>query len=107
MVGYLFPARKTWRGGGTVYNAWGKDKPKLDERSGVTGWVIHDLRRTLRSKWSELGILREVSERYINHVSGVHAGVSGIYDRFTYLEPMKLAVAKYEAWLYSLVADPR
>src|SRR3954447_1727035 len=49
---YLFPARKTWRGAGTVYNAWNKDKPKLDARSGVTDWVIHDLRRTLSSNWA-------------------------------------------------------
>jgi integrase len=32
-TGYLFPARKTWRAGGTVCNAWNKDKPKLDQAS--------------------------------------------------------------------------
>jgi integrase len=102
--GYLFPARKTWRGAGTVYNAWNKDKPRLDKRSGVTGWVIHDLRRTLRSKWAELGIPREVAERYINHISGVHSGVSGIYDRFSYWQPMERACAIWESFLSSLIA---
>jgi integrase len=102
--GYLFPARKTWRGGGTVYNAWNKDKPRLDKRCGVTGWVIHDLRRTLRSKWAELGISREVAERYINHVSGVHSGVSGIYDRFSYWKPMEQACATWETFLSGLIA---
>ena len=102
--GYLFPARKTWRGRGTVYNAWNKDKPRLDTRSGVTGWVIHDLRRTLRSKWAELGILREVAERYINHISGMHSGVPGIYDRFTYWEPMVRACTAWEQFLSDLVA---
>jgi integrase len=102
--GYLFPARKTWRGGGTVYNAWNKDKPSLDADSAVTGWVIHDLRRTLRSKWAELGISREVAERYINHISGVHSGVSGIYDRFSYWQPMEQACATWEGFLSDLIA---
>ena len=61
--GYLFPARKTWRTAGTVYNAWNKDKPRLDTKSGVTGWVLHDLRRTLVSNWAALGIRQEVTEK--------------------------------------------
>jgi integrase len=101
---YVFPARKTWRGGGLVYNAWNKDKPRLDKRSGITGWVIHDLRRTFRSKWAELGISREVAERYINHISGVHSGVSGVYDRFSYWQPMEQACAKWERFLSNLIA---
>lgn len=52
--GYLFPARKTWRGAGTVYCAWNKDKPRVDKASGTSGWVIHDLRRTLVSGWAAL-----------------------------------------------------
>ena len=74
-------------------------KDWLDKQSGVTGWTLHDLRRTLRTRWAELGISREVAEKYINHVSGVHSGVNGIYDRYSYLPEMKAAVAKYETWL--------
>jgi integrase len=103
--GYLFPPRKTWRGSGSVYNAWGKDKPRLDQRSGVTGWVLHDLRRTFSSNWAMLETPIEVTEKYINHISGRQAGVQGIYNRFSYLEPMKRALEKYERWLHLLTAS--
>lgn len=78
-------------------------KDKLDVRSGVTGWTLHDLRRTLRTRWAELGILREVAEKYINHVSGVHSGVNGIYDRYFYMPEMKSAVSKWENYLTTLL----
>jgi integrase len=101
---YVFPAREWGQGNrASCYGSWGRDKAALDKASGVTNWVLHDLRRTFRSKWAELGILREVAEKYINHVSGVHAGVGGIYDRFSYLEPMRNAVKRYESWLQSLL----
>jgi integrase len=103
LEGYLFPARKTWRGAGTVYNAWNKDKPKLDARSGVIGWVIHDLRRTFSSNWARLEIPIEVTEKYINHISGRQSGVQGIYNRYNYWEPMERAVARYENFLAALV----
>ena len=65
-------------------------------QSRQTGWTLHDLRRTFRTKWDELGISIEVAERYINHVSGVHSGIQGIYNRHKYLPEMRDAVAKWE-----------
>jgi integrase len=105
--GYLFPARKTWRGTGTVYCAWNKDKPKLDKASGVTGWVLHDLRRTLVSSWAALGIRIEVTEKYINHISGTHGGIVGIYQRHTFLPEMREAVGKWEAKVAALLNAER
>jgi integrase len=102
--GYLFPARKTWRGAGTVYNAWSKDKPRLDQRSRVTSWVIHDLRRTFSSNWARLKIPIEVTEKYINHISGRQSGVQGIYNRHTYFDEMAEACERYEQFLSDLVA---
>lgn len=80
-------------------------KDKLDKRSGTSGWTLHDLRRTLRTRWAELGILREVAEKYINHVSGAQAGVNGIYDRYSYMPEMRLAVAKWETYLSKLLKN--
>jgi integrase len=100
---YLFPARKTWRKGGTVYNAWNKDKPKLDTRSGVTDWVLHDLRRTLVSSWAALAIRLEVTEKYINHVSGTHGGIVGVYQRHSFMPEMREAAGKWEEKLTVLL----
>ena len=58
-----------------------KLKRQLDERSGVTGWRIHDLRRTARSLMSRAGVQSEYAERVLGHVIG---GVEGIYDRHRY-----------------------
>lgn len=101
--GYLFPARKTWRGPGTVYCAWNKDKPRLDKASETSGWVIHDLRRTLVSGWAALGIRLEVTEKYINHISGTHGGIVGVYQRHTFMPEMREAVEKWENHLTSLL----
>jgi integrase len=103
---YLFPARKTWRSGGTIYNAWNKDKPKLDAASRVREWVLHDLRRTLVSSWAALGIRLEVTEKYINHVSGTHGGIVGIYQRHSFMPEMREAVSKWEAKLFTLLNAP-
>jgi integrase len=52
-----------------------------DELSGVTGWVIHDLRRTARSLMARAGIRPDVAERVLGHAI---PGVEGVYDRHSY-----------------------
>ena len=100
---YLFPARKTWRNDGTVYNAWNKDKPRLDAASGVGNWVLHDLRRTFVSSWAALGTRLEVTEKYVNHISGTHGGIVGVYQRHSFFPEMRDAVATWEAKLAGLI----
>jgi integrase len=65
-------------------------KTKVDIASGVTGWTLHDLRRTARSLLSpkRCGVTPDVAERCLGHVIG---GVRGTYDRHRYLEEMKHA----------------
>jgi integrase len=53
-------------------------KAAIDEASGVTGWTLHDLRRTARSLMSRAGISSDHAERCLGHVIG---GVRGVYDR--------------------------
>lgn len=55
-------------------------KAALDVRSGVTGWRLHDLRRTAATLMADrLKILPHVVEAVLNHISGHKAGVAGIY----------------------------
>jgi integrase len=58
-----------------------RPKRRLDRESGVTGWTIHDLRRTARSLMSRAGVPADHAERCLGHVIG---GVRGIYDRHEY-----------------------
>jgi integrase len=56
-------------------------KKQLDAASGVTGWRIHDIRRTARTLLSRCGIDADIAERALGHATG---GVRGVYDRYAY-----------------------
>jgi integrase len=71
-------------------------KSELDRLSGVTGWTIHDIRRTVRSKLAELGVAREVARKVLNHEDGK---VDRIYNRHEYLAEKRDALAKWETAL--------
>jgi integrase len=66
-------------------------KRKLDKAAKVTGWTLHDLRRTARSLMSRAGIPSDHAERCLGHVIG---GVRGVYDRHEFHAEKKRA---YEA----------
>ncbi len=59
-------------------SGFSKWKAALDVASGVTGWTLHDLRRTARSLMSRAGVAPDIAERCLGHVIG---GVRGVYDR--------------------------
>jgi len=66
--------------GGTVrcpFSNFGRAKVLLDQASGVTGWTLHDTRRTGRSLLSRAGIGPDIAERAIGHAL---AGVRKTYD---------------------------
>jgi integrase len=58
-----------------------KPKRALDAAAGVTGWTIHDLRRTARTLLSRTGVNPDHAERCLGHVIG---GVRKVYDRYEY-----------------------
>ncbi|HEY1614366.1 MAG TPA: hypothetical protein VGF97_11805 [Rhizomicrobium sp.] len=95
----LLPARGTEK----PFSGWSKCKAKLDRDSGVSGWRLHDLRRTFWTKWEELGIPPAASERYINHISGEHSGIERTYNRYRYIKEMREAVATWECHLQQLL----
>jgi integrase len=76
--GFLFTAN-----GRQAIGGHSRHKAAIDAASGVTGWTIHDLRRTARSLMSRAGISSDHAERCLGHVIG---GVRGVYDRHEYLE---------------------
>jgi integrase len=101
-----FPVGKltaSYLGKDLTFNGWGKCKARLDKASGVTGYTIHDIRRTFASLHAEIGTPVHVVEKLLNHVSGTFAGVSGTYNRYSYMTEMCEAVDKYEQFLKKLV----
>lgn len=63
-------------------------------------FVIHDIRRTMRSRLSELGVSPIVAEVTIGHSL---PGLLGVYDRFEYLNEKRDALERWAARLRQIV----
>lgn len=78
-------------------------KLTFDRACGVSGWTIHDLRRTARSLMSRAGVNADHAERCLGHVIG---GVRGVYDRYEYREEKAGAFEALAAQIERIV-NPR
>lgn len=73
-----------------------------DNELPMTPWTLHDLRRTVRTRMSGLGILPLVAELVIGHKqTGIHA----VYDLHTYDGEKRAALALWEAKLLQIVGE--
>lgn len=80
----------------TPTSGFSRAKRKLDLAMGpLSGWVIHDLRRTATTGMARLGIAPHVADKALNHTAGTIGGVAAIYNKFQYLDERKSAL---EAW---------
>jgi integrase len=70
-------------------------KRKLDEISGVSGWRLHDLRRTCVSGMARLGIAPHVADKVLNHQSGTISGVAAVYQRHEFLLERRVALEQW------------
>ena len=85
----VFPGERS------VFSGWSKSKARLDRRSGVPDWTLHDLRRTMATGLQKLGVRLEVTEAVLNHVSGSRAGIVGVYQRHEWADEKRAAL---DAW---------
>jgi integrase len=76
-------------------------KDLIDEASGVAGWRLHDLRRTVATNLQKLGVRLEVTEAILNHVSGSRGGIVGVYQRHEWTDEKRAAL---DAWGERLIA---
>jgi len=88
--------------GDNIWNGWSKTKLDFDPLDAQ--WQLHDLRRTFASKHAGIGTPVHIVEKLLNHVSGTFSGVTGVYNRHTYLTEQRQAVQKYENHLQSLLS---
>jgi integrase len=97
----LFPSEK-----GTAFSGWSKSKVAFDKISGVTGYTLHDLRRTFRTMHGKIGTLREIAERLVNHITGAGTDVELVYDQYKYLPQMRSAMTRWDEHLSTLLLRP-
>jgi integrase len=69
--------------GRTVRSNLAAMKETFDKACGVTGWRLHDLRRTSRSLMSRAGANTDHAERCLGHLI---KGTRGVYDRHEFFE---------------------
>ena len=101
---FLFPARGSTT---TTFSGFGKCKERLDRLVGIDDWTLHDLRRTAATGMAELGVAPHVVEKVLNHASGTFSGVTGVYNRFGYLEAAREALTLWEGRIRELIAKQR
>jgi integrase len=86
-----------------VFSGWSKSKARVDRRSGVYGWTLHDLRRTTATGMSELGVAPHIVEAVLNHASGHKAGVAGVYNQARYASEKRRALDLWGAHVTAII----
>jgi integrase len=108
----LIGTLRRWSGGDFVFsttagakpiNGFSKAKVRIDKLSGVSGWVIHDLRRTMRTHLSALPVQDLVRELVIAHAK---PGLHKVYDRHGYQDEKRRCLELWEKRLLSIVEPP-
>src|SRR5262249_15244392 len=93
----------TTTGGAKPINGFSKAKERMDKLSGVTGWVIHDLRRTVRTHFSALPVQDLVRELVIAHAK---PGLHKVYDLHAYRDEKRHCLEEWEKRLLTIINPP-
>jgi integrase len=89
---------------GRPLGPWSRIKAALDQHMNPdSGFVIHDLRRTVSTGMNGLGIAPATVESVLNHISGHKAGVAGTYNRHHYADEKRAAFARWADHVCGLV----
>jgi integrase len=91
--------------GSKPFREFSRTKRQIDELSGVTGWRLHDLRRTCVSGMARLGIPPHVADKILNHQSGTISGVAAVYQRHDFLDERNGALERWGAHIAKIVVD--
>jgi integrase len=106
-------------GYGQGFTGWAWAKSALDERiaaarkaagipARLPAWVLHDLRRFFSTNaHDKLGVAPHIVEACLGHVSGFKSGVSGVYNKATYLDERRRALEKWAAFVDESVSGKR
>jgi integrase len=78
----------------------GRRKAEIDKASGVSRWVLHDLRRTTKTLMARAGVQPHISEKCLGHTV---RGVEGVYDRHSYLQEMAVAYEKLSTLIEQII----
>lgn len=84
-------------------NSWSKNKDRMDKATGVTDWVLHDLRRYYSTTMAKLGVPLHITEHLLDHRTST-SGVQAVYMRYGFLPEMREAVSQFETHIATITA---
>ena len=87
------------------FQEFSRAKSVLDQLSGVSGWRLHDLRRTCVSGMARLGVAPHVADKVLNHQSGTISGVAAVYQRHEFLPERQAALDLWGAHIGQLLEE--
>jgi integrase len=88
-------------------SGWNWLKRELDRRSGVSGWRLHDFRRSIVSICAEHGADIAVLNTLLNHASSAtRGGVIGTCQRALLIEPTRKVMALWDRLLRETIGLP-
>jgi integrase len=85
------------------FTGWSVSKQMIDEKLGLKEWVLHDIRRSVATGLSKLGVQPHVIEAMLNHQSGSKAGVAGVYNRNPYEREVNQAMLMWSDHISNLI----
>ena len=71
--------------------------------SGISGWRLHDLRRTVVSGLARLSVPPHVADKILNHQAGTISGVAAVYQRHEFLAERREALDRWGAHVEHIV----
>jgi integrase len=87
------------------FREFSRAKRQLDHLSRVSGWRLHDLRRTCVSGMARLGTAPHVADKILNHQTGTISGVAAVYQRHEFLAERKAALDLWGAHVDQLLRE--
>jgi integrase len=82
--------------GKTPISGFSKIKARLDKRSGVSGWVLHDFRRAGASCLARLGFSSIVADKLLAHQPSALTSVARVYQQHDFMAENAVAL---QAWV--------
>ena len=87
------------------FQEFSRTKSVLDQLCGVSGWRLHDFRRTCVSGMARLGVAPHVADKILNHQSGTISGVAAVYQRHEFLAERQAALDLWGAHIGQLLGE--
>jgi integrase len=80
-----------------LVSGWNWLKRELDRKLTIAPWHLHDFRRSIVTHLAERGIDIALLDSMLNHAASVtRAGVIGVYQKASLIEPMRAAMAVWD-----------